>query len=195
MPTIQTTSTPKAQDIFMGKYPKRIFEFLKYQKDHYPQEVCMAYKLDGEWKTFSTDEVIDIVDRLSMGFHKKGIKQNDKVGVISWNRPEWNFVDLALQQIGAISVPMYANITVEDYGCIIRHSEVKMLFVSDLEMTEKVKKGIELSGKEVELFTFDLLHEENRWDSILIEETPEARKKLEASILKQQNIIVMIYRL
>jgi long-chain acyl-CoA synthetase len=117
------------------------------------------------------------------------------VGVISWNRPEWNFVDLALQQIGAISVPMYANITVEDYGYIIKHSEVKMLFVSDMEMTEKVQKGIELSGLPVELFTFDLLHDQERWESILVDETPEARKKLEASKAKvdPEDLFTIIY--
>jgi len=168
-------------DAEVQKYPNLIFKFLQYQKQNYPQELCMAYKIDGEWKTFSTDEVIDIVDRLSMGFQERGIQKNDKVGVVSWNRPEWNFVDLALQQIGAVSVPMYANITVDDYAYILKHSESKIVFISDEALLEKVEAGISMAALNVEVFTFDKIIEDKYWEAVCVDETPERRSKLEAS--------------
>ena len=83
MTTADSISTAQAPEVSKQGYPERIFEFLQYQKKNYPQEVCMSYKVAGEWKSFSTDEVISIVDRLSMGFHARGISKKDKVGVVS----------------------------------------------------------------------------------------------------------------
>jgi len=87
--------------------PTRLFDLLSYQKDNHPLKDTFSYKYNGNWKSYSTDDVIDIVDSISRGFLKLGLAKNDKVGIVSSNRPEWNFIDLALQQIGAVSVPMY----------------------------------------------------------------------------------------
>ena len=57
---------------------------------------------------------------------KQGIAAGDKIAIISENRTEWNFADIAIQQIGAISVPMYPTITEDDYAFIFEHSETKI---------------------------------------------------------------------
>ena len=101
----------------------RIFDLLHKQKINNPRPDCLSYKLDGKWKSFSTNEVIDIVNGISLGLIKNGIVAGDKVAIISMNRPEWNFLDFAIQQIGAVSVPMYPTITVDDYSCLLYTSD------------------------------------------------------------------------
>ncbi|MCR9083983.1 MAG: AMP-binding protein, partial [Cyclobacteriaceae bacterium] len=101
---------------------KRLFDLIPYQISKYNKEVALSRKQDGQWITYSSRDLKSIVDSLSLGFLAKGIKSEDKVAIISDNRPEWNFIDLALQQIGAISVPMYPTISSEDYAYIFGHA-------------------------------------------------------------------------
>ena len=96
----------------------RLFDLLPYQLGRNPKEDAFAYKVKGEWVKFSTQQVIEIVNNVSLGLLKAGVKKDDKVAIISPNRPEWNFIDHGVQQIGAISVPIYPTVTEDDFKFI-----------------------------------------------------------------------------
>ncbi|MGY6543859.1 MAG: AMP-dependent synthetase/ligase, partial [Cyclobacteriaceae bacterium] len=106
-----------------------------------------------------------IVDNLGLAFLASGIDQNDKVAIISNNRPEWNFVDLALQQIGAISVPMYPTISADDYKYIFEHAEVKQVFVGDLDIYRKATEAA--TGTPIRIFSFDQIEGCEYWEDFL----------------------------
>ena len=122
--------------------PTRLFDLLSYQKANSPLNDAFSYKYDGTWKNYSTDDVISIVNAISRGFLKLGLAKNDKVGIVSSNRPEWNFIDLALQQIGAVSVPMYPTITPKDYKFIFEDSDYQVSdnFDNSVEISPKIKE-------------------------------------------------------
>ena len=67
----------------------------------------MAYKHQGSWEKISTDQLIEQVNQLSYGLIKLGVGVGDKVALVSPNRPEWILMDYAIQQVGAVSVPIY----------------------------------------------------------------------------------------
>ena len=69
----------------------------------------------------STSETVKTVDRLSLGLLKLGLARGDRVAIAADNCIEWALVDLALQQIGAISVPLYPTCTEEDARYILAH--------------------------------------------------------------------------
>lgn len=141
----------------------RLFDLIPYQISEFDKEIATAYKENGSWTHYSTRQIKDIVDNLSLAFLGAGINKEDKVAIISQNRPEWNFVDLALQQIGAVSVPMYPTITVEDYRYIFDHAEVKMIFVGDQEILEKVK---EVAGTR-KIYSFQKLDGADFWKDFM----------------------------
>ncbi|MFY7788872.1 MAG: AMP-binding protein, partial [Thermoflexibacteraceae bacterium] len=122
---------------------KRAFDTLYYQLSKFPKADCLSYKYDGKWFNYSTKDVVDIVNRLSLGLLKLGVVKDDRVAIISPNRPEWAFIDLAVQQIGAISVPMYPTITVDDYKYIFENSEVKFAFVNGSDLFKKATQASE----------------------------------------------------
>ena len=101
--------------------PTRLFDCIDYQLEKYPKEDMLAAKEEGGiWRKYSTREVRDIVDKLSaglihlnMGPNDMTIEGRDKIAVISTNRPEWLFLDLAVQQIGAVLTPIYPTISIE----------------------------------------------------------------------------------
>ena len=149
----------------------RVFDFLYYQKDNFPLSNALNYKDSGQWKGYSTDEVIDIVNKLSLGLLALGLKPEDKVAIVSPNRPEWNFIDFACQQVGIVTVPMYPTITVEDYQYIFEHAEVKMIFAADQELIEKVKTAT-ASLNIGYIYSFDKVEGVDHWRRVL-EENPD----------------------
>jgi long-chain acyl-CoA synthetase len=93
---------------------KRLFDCLEHQLQHFPKTGYACGERERQWITYGTQQVVDIVNRFSAGLLKLGLGGNDftaegsdKIAIISNNRPEWIFTDLAAQQIGAILVPVY----------------------------------------------------------------------------------------
>lgn len=143
--------------------PSRLFDLIPYQIATYDKEIALSKKENGEWKSFSSRDIKEITDNLSLAFLKTGVKSGEKIAIISNNCPEWNFVDLALQQIGAISVPMYPTITSADYEYIFEQAEVKMIFVGDAVIYEKAK---EASGDRL-IYSFEKLEGAIYWEDFL----------------------------
>lgn len=61
-----------------------------------------------------------------------GIRQGDKVAILSANMPNWGIVQFAIANIGAISVPILPGFSSTEILNILTDSEAKMLFVSKL---------------------------------------------------------------
>lgn len=116
----------------------RIFDVPYYQLDKFPQQDCLNAKENGKWRSYSTQELIDHMNKVSMALLASGIKKGDSISIVGNNRPEWNFVDFGIMQMGAITVPVYPTISEDDYVYIMNNAEVKMLFVSSKELYEKM---------------------------------------------------------
>lgn len=118
----------------------RIFDLL----DHYAtlcpdKQDALAGKEDGVWKTYSTKDWINNSNYISYGLMELGVKKGDKIASITFNRPEWNFLDMGVQQCGALHIPIYPTISDSDYAYILEHAEVKFVFVAGEEMYRRIK--------------------------------------------------------
>lgn len=96
---------------------KRLFDCIDHQLSNFPKANMLASKTNGAWHSYGTKKVQEIVNALSAGFLKKGLSGNDltiesadKIAIISHNCPEWVFTDMAVQQTGAILVPIYPQL-------------------------------------------------------------------------------------
>ncbi len=152
----------------MSKHITKLFEFAYHQLETYKLPNAFNTKYNGEWKATSSQEFINKGNTLSRGLLKLGVKPGDKIAVISSNnRTEWNLLDFALLQIGAINVPIYPTISEEDYLYIFNHAEVSYCFLSDKDLYKKAKS----IGKEVpslkEIYSFDTLKKCKNWNEII----------------------------
>lgn len=171
----------------------RLFDFYTYQKENYPKSDSLAGIENGQWKKYSTDEVIDLANRLSTGLMKLGIEAGDKIAIISNNRPEWVIADLAILQIGAIDVPVYPTISDKDYTYIFNDSEVKAAFVSDKELLEKVRSAKQNSPTLKSVFTFDRIPDVRHW-STLCDDHPQVEKiQARRDKVKAGDLATLIY--
>jgi len=173
----------------------RLIDILLYQQKYYPKEDALCDKATGEWRKFSIYKCNEIVDTLSLGLLKLGVKKKDKIAIISGSRTEWNFVDIASLQVGAVIVPLYPNMSEGNYKYILKDSKVKIVFVSNEELWNKVGRVKEALGQKIDIYTFDKIPEAMHWSkisnmadqSLLLE-----LKKIENSI-DENDIATIIY--
>jgi len=110
----------------------RIFDILeKYKHDFNDKEDALACKENGKWTKYSSKQYVEISKYASLGLMALGLKKGDVIATISNNRPEWNFMDMGMNQIGVIHVPIYPTISKEDYLYIFNHCEPKIVMISD----------------------------------------------------------------
>ncbi|MGL1887541.1 MAG: long-chain fatty acid--CoA ligase [Reichenbachiella sp.] len=173
---------------------QRTFDSLYYQLEHYPNEACMAKKVDGVWRKYSTSEVADIVKSLAQGLLSIGVVAGDRVAIISPNRPEWNFVDLACAEIGVISVPMYPTITTDDFGFIFKHAGVKIVFGSDKDLIKKIKKASKIFAPE-KIYSFDEVSGASHWEELLtIDSSAYSQQRLDSmKAVRPEDLFTIIY--
>lgn len=151
----------------MSTKVSRIFDFPYYQLEKYNLPKAFTTKYDGKWVSISTQEYINRANSISRGLLNLGVQPNDKIAIISSNnRTEWNICDIGILQIGAQNVPIYPTITKEDYEYVLNHSEASYVFVSDLEVLNKINK-IKGNTKLKGVFTFDNIKGEKSWEEIL----------------------------
>lgn len=149
----------------MIKESTRIFDILERYNVIYKEKTeALMYKKNKEWQSHSHREFIDYVNWLSYGLFVLGAQKGDKIiSVSSSNRPEFNFLDFALQQLGAVHVPVYPTLNSEEFKYIFMHSEARAIFISDQIIYNKLKPIIdEVENIEV-IFTFGEVAGERNW--------------------------------
>ena len=152
---------------------KRLFDCLDHQLQHFPRPDMLAAKENGQWISYSTQQVADTVNRLSAGLMKLGVSGNDmspegsdKIAIISNNRPEWVFTDMATQQLGAILVPVYPTTNPLELEFILNDAAVKFIFVSNEELLQKIQAILPKVPSIKNVYTFDRIAGAAHWSEV-----------------------------
>ncbi len=176
---------------------QRIFDLLpRYEKKFEPKDDVLAGKINGKWVKYDIKTIREIVDNIGYGLMKLGIKQGDKVATISPNRPEWNFVDHAILQLGAIHVPIYPTISESDYKYILSESDVKYIFISGKEIWRKIEHILPEIKNVLGVYTFNDLEGQKHYSELIeLGKVNKNEKALEAAkeAVSPEDIATMIY--
>jgi len=160
-------------------------------------KLMMTSKVGGEWKSYSTKEFTEAVDQASRALLELGVKAGDKVALISHNnRCEWNIMDHALLQIGAVDVPIYPTMTEADYEYIFNHSESIYCFVSNDELYQKVTNVLSKCEHMKKVFTFEQYKGMNHWSEVLAlgaDQTRQADVEKARDAVKPEDLATIIY--
>ena len=181
----------------MKNNPKitRVFDLLPNCVLPVNKNDSFANKVNGEWKKYSAVELIETVNKVSLGLMKLGVKKDDKIAIISPNRPEWNFIELGIQQLGAVSVPMYPTITIEDYKYIFSDAEVKFIFVAGKELLVKVLEATQTLEGIQGIYTFDKVSGAKHWSEVTDLANGENIAQLESlkAAVEPDDLLTLIY--
>jgi long-chain acyl-CoA synthetase len=177
---------------------KRTFDILDKLKQENDKPDILAAKRNGHWLTFSVDDYIKNALFFSYGLLAKGFKKGDKIATVSNNRPEWNFVDMAMSMIGVIHVPIYPTIGEDEYKYILKHSDAKMLIVSDVALYKKLKPIANKIRSIKTVYSFNHINDVCHWTEIKKQGEKEKTKQKEKfnkikDSISPDDIVSMIY--
>ena len=183
--------------------PKRLFDCIEWQLESCNKDDMFAAKEEGGiWKKYSTKEVKETVDKLSAGLlhlglgpQDRSIEGRDKIAILSNNRPEWMMLDLAVQQMGGVLTPIYPTINVNELEFIFNDASVKLVFVSDKDLYEKVQSIRSKTPTVKAVYTFDYVQQALNWKEILNKGTEEdkvALQKIRDSI-QYEDLCTILY--
>lgn len=148
---------------------KCIFEYLDDQAAHFPLTRAFGAKKDGQWQYYSTAEVVDLVNRTSVGLLALGLKPGDKVATAVYKTsPEWVILDFALLQIGVLNIPLYPTISAREFAYILNESEAKYCVVGPGDLYEKMAAAQEHTPTLLKIFSFEDHESAERWDKVLL---------------------------
>ncbi len=106
--------------------------------EQYDEKPFLWAKKNKKWSPLSWNETSIRVKEFAGGLKSFGIKPGDKVVIVSENRPEWIIADLAINLIGAITVPAYTTNTEDDHHYILEHSDAKAVIASNNILANRV---------------------------------------------------------
>ncbi len=177
----------------------RLFDILELYKYTYADKEDVFSKNENEkWIKYSGKDYLEYVNDVSYGLLELGVKKGDNIATISSNRPEWNFIDMGMAQIGAVHVPIYPTLSAEDQEYILNHSETKYLFISDKPLLQKIKPVLSKVKKLKGVYTFNDIEGEKYWMDV-VELGKKNRDKYKDKVeeikkdIKKDDLLTLIY--
>jgi long-chain acyl-CoA synthetase len=174
---------------------KRLIDVIPHQLKTHPQDDALCDKVTEEWRKYSTSECKEIVDTFSLGLLKLEVKKDDKIAIISGNRTEWNFVDIGSLNVGAVIVPLYPNMSEDNYHFILEDAQVKMVFVSNKEIYDKVEVVKSKINRHIDIYTFDEVEGAQHWSKVTAQADESLRDELKRreDSIDEEDLATIIY--
>lgn len=153
---------------------KRLFDIVAQRAEKYPDSTMLAAKENGNWRTYSTRQVQDMATHLAGGIQQLGINSNiadpeqqEKIAIISPNRPEWIITDLAVQMTGAVLTPLYPTISPAEMEYILKEAGVHVVFVASRDLYERFKKAFDNTPTIKHIYSFDNIDDVVNWQELI----------------------------
>ncbi len=121
----------------------------------YANKVAMRIKIDGQWQSYTYQEMGDAVRQIARALLALGVQPGDRVGIFAENRPEWALVDFAVLAVGGVSVPIYATNTRNEAAYIVDETEMVIIFTSGQNNYDKAQSIIASSTSLKHIITLD----------------------------------------
>ena len=148
----------------------RLFDIVAKRSEEAPNSIMLAAKENGQWRTYSCREVWETSRKLAGGLLSLGIanqvlepEKQEKIAILSPNRPEWMITDIAVQLTGAVLTPIYPTISPTELVYVLRESDVQVLFVACAEIYERYKEAFQQLPNLKHIYAFDEIPGVTNW--------------------------------
>lgn len=117
-----------------------LYRFLTEEYGVTAKKDLLKHKVNDKYTGISYLQFKEETDTFAFGLASLGVKREEKVAIISENRPEWVYTDMAVLALGAIDVPLYPSLTAASVEFILNNSESKCIIVSNKFQLNKILK-------------------------------------------------------
>lgn len=181
---------------------RNLVELLLNRADAKGDAPFLWAKHGGEWQALSWAEVTRQVCCLAESLRAMGLKDGDRVMLVSENRPEWCIADFAIMAAGCITVPAYVTNTERDHLHILEDSGASAVIVANDKLSKPLIGALHRSGKARHVIGIDPLRitqasnfEYHLWADLIAGEGREQRAKVQARIAQigREDTACLIY--
>jgi len=185
---------------YYGTWPSLTAMFFELAQRHGDRPLVWA-KSGGVYREWTWREVEGQVRLLARALRARGVKDGERVVLVSENRPEWLIADLAIMAAGGITVPAYTTNTEIDHRYIMADSGAMAAIVSTSHLAHRVLPAVADSHAGQFMVTmaapdFDQLHEAEvvTW-RVMLEEGAEAPDEIDdqAARARRDDVACFIY--
>jgi len=134
----------------------------------------LAAKENGSWRTYSCREVWQTARQLAGGLLALGIENailepdsQEKIAIISLNRPEWMMTDIGVQLTGAVLTPVYPTISPAELAYVLNEAGVKIIFVASAEIYDRFKDAFKEIPTLKRVYSFDKVPGVANWTELI----------------------------
>ncbi|ANZ12122.1 long-chain fatty acid--CoA ligase [Vibrio parahaemolyticus] len=111
---------------------------LQHNAKHWPDQVAMREKEFGIWREFTWQDYEDRVKWMALALQDLGIGEQDVVGLLGDNRPEWVWGELSAHAIKGYSLGIYQDSMHEEVAYLINYAKAKVVIAEDEEQCDKL---------------------------------------------------------
>lgn len=142
---------------------RRTFDIVDQLVEKYQRDDALAVKRNGQWEKFTSLQYKEFVDDFSYGLLAAGFKKGDKILTVSNNRPEWNFMDMGMSQVGVVHVPIYPNNGAKEYEHILVHSDARIAIGSSKEFYDILSLYAKVAPNIKKIYSIDAVDGVPNW--------------------------------
>lgn len=114
---------------------RRTFDIVNFQLERHPNELALVSRKQQKWVTYSAEQVLEQLNHYSSVLLQLGVEKGDRVVILPHlASAEWIFLDLAIQQLGAIVVPVHFTSQADQLYHILNHTETRLCIVANRDL-------------------------------------------------------------
>lgn len=118
----------------------KLSDIITSLEDRTSQNQVISYRQFQKWQNFSSIELICNIKNLALALHVRGIKPGDHVGIMAKSSPYWMMADFAIVSQGAISVPIFTNVSASNFSLEVTETEMEYIFVDSIEAVHTARQ-------------------------------------------------------
>lgn len=178
--------------------PTRNFDLLDRFTSLFPGKNALSEKIDGKWNFYTSEQYSEIAHQFAYGLLELGFSKGDKIMTVTNNRPQWNFVDMGMSMAGVVHVPVYTSMNAEEYGYIMKHSDAKMVIVSDQKLNDLILPESKMVKEVSHFYTFDTIEGTSHWSEVVeLGKRASEKSREQLEVIKKEivpaDIVSIIY--
>jgi long-chain acyl-CoA synthetase len=177
---------------------ERLFDFIANRAQEEPNAAMLAAKENGAWKTYICSEVWDTANKLCGGLLSLGITNADlqpdvqeKIAIVSPNRPEWMMTDAGVQMTGAVLTPIYPTISPNELVYILNEAAVRILFIANADLYERFKEVFPKVTSLKYIYSFDVIPGVSNWTELINKNLPADQSVIDR--IHSETLATIIY--
>ncbi len=130
-------------------------QILSFQANKFNNQRAFNFKENGQWISFSNQKFLEKTFHFACGLREIGFESKQSFAICSYQNPIWLMADLGAILAGAVTIPIFNNISKENLFFEISDAKVQYLFTDSSEIFSQVKN----SNPEIKIITYGISQE------------------------------------